>query len=204
MFPETPQTLLKKIADLAQGDDAAVWLEFVELYTSPLRHFIRSVSQTLSAADVEEAIQEIFVRLTEVLRQDGIDRKKGKFRDYLASMTRRLLVDRYRADQARFAALDRTASPVRNRMTLADGDPGALVDAAWRVAVRKAAIEHVLTQTAVSEQSKCVYRAVVLDQRPLKEVAAAHGISYAAAKQIKSRLDRAVESILGRYGSKAD
>ena len=199
MFPETPQTLLKKIADLAQGDDAAVWLEFVELYTPPLRHFTRSVNQVLSAADVEDAVQEIFVRLTEVLRTNGIDRKKGKFRDYLAAMTRRLLVDRYRAEQSRLSALDRAANPVRNRATLADGDPGVLVDAAWQVAVRKAAIEHVLTQTAVLEQSKCVYRAVVLEQRPLKEVAVEFGITYAAAKQIKSRLDRAVEAILGRF-----
>lgn len=198
MFPETPQTLLKKIADLAQGDDAAVWLEFVELYTPPLRHFIRSVNQTLSAADVEEDVQEVFVRLTEVLREGGIDRTKGRFRDYLAAMTRRLLVDRYRAEQSRLAALDRAANPVRNQMTLADGDPGVLVDAAWQVAVRKAAMEHVLTATAVSEQSKRVYRAVVLEQRPLKEAAAEFGISYAAVKQIKSRLDRAVEAIVTR------
>ena len=198
MFPETPQTLLKKIADLAQGDDAAVWLEFVELYTPPLRHFIRSVNQVLSAADVEDAVQEIFVRLTEVLRTNGIDRTKGRFRDYLAAMTRRLLVDRYRAEQSRIAALDRAANPVRNGETLADGDPGALVDAAWQVAVRKAAIEHVLTATAVSEQSKRVYRAVVLEQRPLKKVAAEFGITYAAAKQIKSRLDRAVEAVVTR------
>lgn len=195
MFPETPQTLLKKIADLAQGDDTAVWLEFVELYTPPLRHFIRSINQTLSAADVEDAVQEIFVRLTEVLREGGIDRTKGRFRDYLAAMTRRLLVDRYRAEQSRLAVLDRAVNPVRNQMTLTDGDPGSLVDAAWQVAVRKAAIEHVLTATAVSEQSKRVYRAVVLEQRPLKEVAAEFGISYAAAKQIKSRLDRAVVEV---------
>ena len=203
MFPETPQTLLKKIADLAQGDDAAVWLEFVELYTPSLRHFIRSVNQPLSAADIEDAVQEIFIRLAEVLREGGIDRTKGRFRDYLAAMTRRLLVDRYRAEQSRLAALDRAVNPVRDHMTLTDGDPGSLVDAAWQVAVRKAAIEHVLTATAVSEQSKRVYRAVVLEQRPLKEVAAEFGIAYAAAKQIKSRLDRAVESILGRYGATA-
>ena len=195
MFPETPQTLLKKIADLAQGDDAAVWLEFVELYTPPLRNFIRSINQSLSAADVEDTVQEIFVRLTEVLREGGIDRTKGRFRDYLAAMTRRFLVDRYRAEQSRLAALDRAANPVRNQMTLTDGDPGSLVDAAWQVAVRKAAIEHVLTATAVSEQSKRVYRAVVLEQRPLKEVASEFGITYAAAKQIKSRLDRAVVAL---------
>ena len=72
------------------------------------------------------------------------------------------------------------------------------MDAAWQVAVRKAAIEHVLTQTAVSEQSKRVYRAIVLEQRSLKEVAAEFRITYAAAKQIKSRLDRAVNAVVMR------
>ena len=195
MFPETPQTLLKKIADLARGDDAAVWLEFVELYELPLRRFVRMVDGRLSDADVDDSVQEIFVRLTEVLRSDGIDRKKGRFRDYLAAMTRRLLIDRYRSESSRLAALQRAADLPRNDLRLSNADPGELVDAAWQVAMRKAAIEHVLTQTAVSEQSKRVYRAVVHEQRPLKEVAAEFGITYAAAKQIKSRLDRAVGEV---------
>lgn len=200
MFPETPQTLLKKIADLANGDDAAVWLEFVELYAPPLRCFVRRVSGWLSEADVEDAVQEVFVRLTEVLRAQGIDRKKGRFRDYLAVLTRRLLVDRYRAERARREAHERSADLGAAHQALADADPGALVDAAWQVAVRQAAIEHVLTATAVSQQSKRVYRAAVLEQRPLKEVAAEFGITYAAAKQIKSRLDRAVEAVISRIG----
>ena len=199
MFPETPQTLLKKIADLAKGDDAAVWCEFVELYTPPLKRFVRTVSATLSESDADDSVQEIFIRLTEVLRTDGIDRGKGRFRDYLAAMTRRLLIDRYRSERASLAAQERQAAESADRTALASSDPGELVDAVWKVSVRQAAIGHVLGQTAVSEQSKRVYRAVVLEQRPLKEVAAEFGITYAAAKQIKSRLDRAVECVLGWY-----
>lgn len=195
MFPETPQTLLKKIADLARGDDAAVWLEFVELYELPLRRFVRMVDGRLSDADVDDSVQEIFVRLTEVLRSDGIDRKKGRFRDYLAAMTRRLLIDRYRSESSRLAALERAADLPRKASSLSDADPGELVDAVWGVAARRAAIEHVLTNTAVSEQSKRVYLAVAVDQRPLKDVASEFGITYAAAKQIKSRLDRAVSEV---------
>ena len=195
MFPETPQTLLKKIADLAKGDDAAVWLEFVELYEPPLRRFVRMADGRISDSDVDDAVQEIFVRLTEVLRTDGIDRKKGRFRDYLAAMTRRLLIDRYRSESSRVAALQRAADLPRNVSSLPDADPGELVDAVWSVAVRRAAIEHVLTKTAVSEQSKRVYRAIAVDMRPLKEAAAESGITYAAAKQIKSRLDRAVVEV---------
>ena len=195
MFPETPQTLLKRIADLANGDDAAVWLEFVELYTPPLRHFIHVVSGALSETEVEDVVQDVFVRLTDVLRAGGIDRRKGKFRDYLAAMTRRLLIDRYRSEQSRRACLEGQAQGARERLTLAETDPGELVDAVWKIAARRAAIEHVLTQTAVSEQSKGIYRALALEQRALKEVAAAFGVSYDAVKQVKSRLDRVVEGV---------
>lgn len=198
MFPETPQTLLKKIADLANGDDAAVWLEFVELYTQPLRHFIHAVNASISEADVDDAIQEVFIRLIEVLRANGIDRKKGKFRDYLAAMTRRLLVDRYRSEQARLAALDRAEVHHSPGLRLADGDPGEIVDVAWRVAARQAAIEHVLKQTAISEQSKRVYRAVSVEQRAMKEVADEFGLTYDAVKQVKSRLDRVVAAIVNK------
>ena len=198
MFPETPQTLMKKIADLANGDDAAVWLEFVELYTPPLRHFVRAVNGAMPDADVEDAVEEVLVRLTEVLRAEGIDRGKGRFRDYLAAMTRRLLIDRYRSESSRLAALERAVDLPREGLSLSDADPGELVDAVWKVAARRAAIGHVLTQTAVSEQSKRVYRAVAVDQRPLKTAAVDFGISYVAAKQIKSRLDRAVEAVLAR------
>lgn len=193
MFPETPQTLLKKIADLANGDDAAVWLEFVELYTPPLRHFIHTVSGTLSESEAEETVQDVFVRLTDVLRAGGIDRRKGRFRDYLAATTRRLLIDRFRSERARLACLERQPQDGYGRSTLADADPGELVDAAWKVAARRAAIEHVLTQTAVSEQSKRIYRALAIEQRAMKEVAESFGVSYDVVKQVKSRLDRAVE-----------
>lgn len=198
MFPETPQTLLKKIADLANGDDAAVWLEFVELYTPPLRHFVRFVDRALPDADAEDAVQDVLIRLVGVLRREGIDRKKGKFRDFLAVMTRRLLIDRYREAVVRPELADEADVELRRNQTdtqISAADPGELVDAVWILAVRKSAIEHVLTKTAVSDQSKRVYRAIVEEQRDLKEVAAAFDLTYAAVKQIKSRLDRAVTAV---------
>ena len=40
MLHDTPKTLLKKIAEDANGDDAAEWDRFVELYTPVIRAFI--------------------------------------------------------------------------------------------------------------------------------------------------------------------
>ena len=94
--------------------------------------------------------------------------------------------------------MTRAADAGSAAVVLADSDPGDLVDAAWMVAARWAAIDHVLTQTAVSVQTRQAYRAIALEQRPLKEVAASFGLSYAAVKQIKSRLDRAVDAVLAK------
>ena len=209
MFPETPQTLLKKIADLANGDDAAVWLEFVELYTPPLKAFIRAIRGGQTPDEVDDAVQEVFIRLVDVLRNEKIDRRKGKFRDYLAALTRRLLIDRYRAALVRPSTgsvpipeglvaqgtvpLATGSVPVAGGVT--ELDPGVQLDLRWRLAAHAAAVEHVLTKTAISEQSKRVYAALERGQS-LREAAEAFGISYAAAKQIKSRLDRAVEAVV--------
>ena len=201
MFPETPQTLLKKLAELAEGDDQAEWTAFVELYTTPVRNFIRSVNRGLSPSDVEDAVQEVFIRLVDVLRKEKIDRKKGKFRDYLAVLTRRLLIDRYRAALSRpdlqsEMGTDPDTHTLHSSFSILHSppDPGALLDLRWRMAVHAAAVEHVLTKTAISEQSKRVYSALERGQS-LREVAEAFGLSYAAVKQIKSRLDRAIAAV---------
>ena len=180
MFPETPQTLLKKIADLAQGDDRAEWTAFVEFYTPPLKAFIRAIRGGQTPDEVDEAVQEVFIRLVDVLRKEKIDRRKGKFRDYLAVLTRRLLIDRYRAALVR---------PLTGSVPISEGafggpvaggvtelDPGVQLDVRWRMAAHEAAVEHVLTKTAISEQSKRVYAALERGQS-LRETAAAFGIT---------------------------
>ena len=207
MFPETPQTLLKKIAELAEGDDQAEWTAFVELYTTPVRNFIRSVNQGLSPSDVEDAVQEIFIRLVNVLRKEKIDRKKGKFRDYLAVLTRRLLIDRYRAALSRpdlpsATGTDPGTHILHSSFSILHSppDPGMLADLRWRMAVHAAAVEHVLTKTAISEQSAQIYRAVEglsPEFRGLspKEIAARFGVSADVVKQVRSRLNRAISAV---------
>jgi len=208
MFPDTPQTLLRKIAELAAGDDAAEWAAFVELYTPPLKSFIRTINANLSPEAVEDAVQDVFIRLVDVLREGKIDRAKGRFRAYLASMTRRLLIDRYREALVRPGVVP-SPSPSPSPMdlsslpasdALSSVDPGMLFDMRWRLAVRVAAIDHVLTKTAVSEQSKAIYRALQglssgFEGLSPHEIAIRFGVTYDVVKQVKSRLDRAVAAI---------
>jgi len=204
MFPDTPQTLLRKIAELAQGDDRAEWEAFVELYAPPLRNFIRTVDGSLSLEAVDDAVQDVLIRLVEVLRKGEIDRTKGKFRAYLASMTRRLLIDRYRESLVRplLAAdpeITDAALALSEPNTLETIDPGALFDVRWRLSVRQAAIEHVMTKTAISEQSRRIYEMLEAGLSP-RDVAARLSVSRDVVKQVKSRVERAITAVLERFG----
>ena len=101
IFPETPQALLKKIAELSNGADEIVWKELIELYAPALRLFVKLRDSNLPDADVEDVVQEVFIKLVEVLRRQAYDNARGRFRAYLAVMVRRILVDRYRRRMAR-------------------------------------------------------------------------------------------------------
>lgn len=201
MFPDTPQTLLKKIVEFAQGDDNAEWEAFVELYAEPLRGFVRMVNGALTPEEVEDVVQDVFIRLVDVLREGRIDRTKAKFRSYLATMVRRLLIDRYREALVRPQGVPIQEADVGTGVSSVESaDPGVIFDAKWRLVVRAAAIEHVLTKTAVSRQSAEIYRAVLgLDPstRDLtsREIADRFGVTYEVVKQVKSRLDRAVVAV---------
>jgi RNA polymerase sigma factor (sigma-70 family) len=214
MFPDTPKTLLQKIADRTQRNDCAEWAAFVELYAPPLMRFVRLQSPGMSEADAEDVVQDVFIRLVDVLRERKIDRNRAKFRAYLASMTRHLLIDRYRAAQARpalaagpvpnatFIKMNTPAGPVPSGsagpVPIAAIDPGVAVDVLWRQAAREAAKEHIFTKTAVSAQSKRIYELLERGLSP-REVAAQVGVSRDVVKQVKSRIDRAIAAIEEAY-----
>ena len=69
------------------------------------------------------------------------------------------------------------------------------IDAAWRQAVLKSAVEHVLTKTALSERDRNVYRAYALEGRDIAEVARTFGISRNSVSQIKTRIDKRIVSV---------
>jgi DNA-directed RNA polymerase specialized sigma subunit len=66
------------------------------------------------------------------------------------------------------------------------------LDADWREAVLKSAVEHVLTKTALSERDRNVYREYALEGRDIGEVAAKYRISRNYVSQIRVRIDKRI------------
>ena len=196
IFPDTPVSLLIRIASERTGvRDEAAWSRFFELYAPVIKAF---ADERGASGDGEDIVQEIFLKLVEVLG-DGrvkIGEDAGKFRRYLATLIRNELVSRWRRRQARgdgaSVSLDDPKAGVEMSV---DSETAALIDTKWRLARRKAAIDWALTKTALSAKSKAIYRAYVLEERPIGDVAAAIGVSRNSVSQAKTRVERMIAAV---------
>ena len=193
-FPETSATLLARLAAQATGEGEAAWTRFFELYEPAIVQFVkvRGFSQ-----DPDDVVQEVFMRLVDVLRAGRFQVGETPFRAYLATMIRNQLVSMHRSEVARGEG--RTV-PYEDDLIATPEQTAELLDLDWRLARRRAAIEHVLTRTAVSEQSKAVYRRYAVEERPIGEVAREFKLTRNAVSQIKTRLDRLVAAIEKEIG----
>ena len=205
-FPDTPVSLLVRLASDRTGiRDEAGWTRLFELYAPAIRAF---AEERGSEDESEDVVQEIFMRLVEVLR-DGrvkVGGDAGKFRRYLATLVRNELVSRWRnvsrwrkrqsRGEGASVSLDDPGSGVEASV---DSDAAAIVDVKWRLARRRAAVEWALTKTALSAQSKAVYQAYVIDERPIGEVAAEFKIPRNSVSQIKTRVERMIAAIESEF-----
>lgn len=193
LFPDTPASLLKKIAALQRGDDEAVWMDFIERYTPAVREFMRLKSHGSSEADLDDLTQDVFVRLVDILRTQTYDPAKARFRTYLATIMRNLLVDHWRRKAPPMQQLDRRLGGMDA------ADPGVVVDAAWRLAARRAAVRHVMSVSMLAPMSKDIYRAYVLEDGEIGEVAARFGVTRNVVSQTKTRIERMISAVEARY-----
>ena len=148
-----------------------------------IRHFAQAAG---AKTDSEDIAQDVLVKLVEVFRRGAYKPEKGRFRAYLAAITRREVINRWQKAQAR---AEGRQVPIDDVQLAVPPEAAAMLDAKWRLAQHAAAVEHVLTRTALAQKSKDVYRAYVLEERPIGEVAKAFGIPRNSVSQIKTRVE---------------
>ena len=193
-FPETPATLLAKLAAQVTGEDEANWVRFADLYVPAIREFARRRGD---GRDVDDVVQEVLAGLVRVFRGNkfSVREGKGNFRAYLAKMIRSQLYMAYRREKARGLGLNVPLDDVEPSIP-ADSVTAAL-DTEWALARHRAAEEHVLTKTLVSDLNKRLYRAYVVEERPIDEVAREFGVTRNQVSQAKTRIGRMVAAIEG-------
>ena len=194
VFPQTSLTLLHKLAVQMTGtSDEAAWTRFFNLYTPAIRKFVEWIDHS---HDPDDVIQDIYIKLVEVLRSGRYNPEKAKFRSFLATMIRRHLISLYRKDQARCVDAQTPLDAVELSVP---ADQAERLDLKWRLAKHEAAVEHVLTKTALSKRTCEVYREHVLNARPTADVARQFGITKNHVGQIKFRIDGMIEVLEREY-----
>ena len=76
----------------------------------------------------------------------------------------------------------------------------AALDLEWAEARHRAAVEHALTKTLVSDLNKAIYRAYVLEGQPIGEVAKKFGVTRNQVSQAKMRVGRMVAALEAEFG----
>ena len=196
-YPETSATLLRTLREARSGVDDVAWARFVDMYGPVVHHLVHLLSPGISDADTDDAVQDVFVKLVDILRSGAYDPAKGKFRTYLSTLVRRLLIDRYREAAAR--RRDRQVEIEVAEEIAVEDDPGAWMDAKWRIACRMAAERRVIEESALAEQSREVWRLLSVEGLSVKDAARRLGIPSNTVSKTKRRIETRIAAVLALY-----
>ena len=191
LFPPTSLTLLQKLAVEVTGGNEASWVRFFNLYTPAIRRFVEWNDHV---HDPDDVVQEVYLKLVEVIRSGKYNPDKARFRTFLALLIRRELITLYRQDQARHVA-DRCSIDDLTEELSVPSEQQDQVDLSWAKAKYEAAVEHVLTKVAMKQQSRQIYRAYVLENRPIDEVSAAFGVAPDIIYKVKNGVNEMLEAV---------
>lgn len=190
-FPETSFTLIAKIKDLAKGQDSAVWNRFWDLYAPAMRAFAAFKGGEANADDI---VMTVLGKLVEVLRSGQFDPAKGSFHSYLATMIYNEVHMQHRKDEVRKSDAHVPIDETISEALVAPPSTGD-VDADWQRAILAAAVEHVLTKTALSDRDRAVYRFYVQEGHTLDEAVEHFHLARNNISQIKTRIEKRIAAI---------
>lgn len=192
-FPETSFTLIAKIKDLARGQDSAVWNRFWDLYAPAMRAFAVFKGAGDNADDI---VMTVLAKLVEVLRSGQYQPEKGSFHSYLATMIYNEVHMQRRKDEVRRSESHVPLDEALQETLVAPGQVDVeATDVDWQRAILAAAMEHVMTKTALSDRDRAIYRFYVQENHTIDEAAEKFRMSRNNISQIKTRIERRIAAI---------
>jgi RNA polymerase sigma-70 factor (ECF subfamily) len=174
----TPPTLLERLREA--GDEAA-WRRLVQLYTPLLFYWARRCGESEDAA--ADLVQEVFVALLQTLPTFTYDRRSGRFRGWLRTLTLNKLRDRKRRE----ARLEKAVARRGSEPDLPDAAE-AFWETEYRQEVARRALRLMQTEFAPTTWKACWE--TVVQGRPPHDVARELGISENAVYLARCRVLR--------------
>lgn len=196
-FVTTHWSVVLRAGREESAQSAAALAELCQAYWYPVYAFVRR--QGHAAADAQDLTQEFFARLIEGESLQAADPQKGRFRSFLLTLLKRMLVSEWRRERrqkrgggAVVFSLDEHEAEERYRFEPADpATPETVFERRWAEAV----LDRVLTRLESEYRGHALGFAnlqpyLVEDKgvAPFAEAAARLGVTEAALKAVVYRL----------------
>jgi RNA polymerase sigma factor (sigma-70 family) len=204
-FPETPKSLIQRLADVGTADD---WRQFLNDYWGPICRFA-AARAPLSDADAEDVASQTFEAvLTNRLLARWIVERSAKLRTLLCSVVRNILSNRGRVQQGRARLLRERADqgagvPLLEALEVSDAQVDEFY-AAWVGDLLEQTVETLLQEyhsAGKGDYFRVLYGRIC-EEMTTPEVAAAIGITVTTAENYfraaKKRLGECLESEVRR------
>jgi RNA polymerase sigma-70 factor (ECF subfamily) len=198
---KTSWTLVARLKNL---DDGAHWQEFCQLYSGLIIGVARRAG--LREAEAEDALQATMVSVSKNISNFEANPTRGSFHAWLLKLARWRICDQLRkrmplAELPHDARESTEVTPPIERIPAPqEADLGELCDAEWRQQLLKQAMKEL--QVAVKAEHYQVFHLLIIEQKPVSEVAQILGKNQAHVYLIKHRVGRILKQILKQLEKK--
>ncbi len=189
---DTRSSVLQKIRD---PENTAAWQRFYDQYAGFV--FTLARRSGLQHTDAEDVVQTVMLEMIESIRT--FDRRRGRFRSWLATCARHRIIDllriKYRRKRREVGGFDRTEERTATILRQADTGPDRfkeMADEEWSALVRSAALKK--TKAAVAPKQFSLFHAYAIEEWPVDKVITTYNVSRDQVYQAKRRVGKVYAS----------
>lgn len=200
----TRSTLLKNIGD---PDNEDAWNRFFDLYAGFIYNLARR--NGVSDPDADELIPSVLLEVARLIIAKPHDPAKGNFRDLLATVTRRRIIDRIRVLRLRatreVSGFDQTESRTGFILRQADLDDDPfkkIADEEWLALLRERALAELKADSTLKTYS--IFHAAVIEEWPTEKIMTTYGVTRDVVYQTRRRLTPRYAEILRRVAEQLE
>lgn len=182
-WTKTDPSLLGALARAESADK--IWEEFYHRYRGPLMQYALKLGCT--ETDAEDAVQETFILFAGLSRDFKYDRN-ALFRNYLMTLVHRAVLKRLRRKSRKVTQSFPDVGelgPVDESTPRDDCETQEMLE--WLSILYASAAEQMFERTAVAQETREIFLALVVEHRTAEEVARMYGRKKPEVQRIRSR-----------------
>ncbi len=180
--PATDATRPSLLLRLRDSEDAEAWRVFVEVYTPMVYAYCRR--RGLQPSDVADVAQEVMVQVSRSMREFSYQPERGRFRDWLGTVTRTKLLRFLQRDQRAGKGGTPAAEELMRQLAAPESD--ALWDEGFQARILEVALQR--ARPDFEESTWRAFELTWIDGRPATRVADELGMPVGSVYVSKSRV----------------